>query len=96
MPSNHHETCSHPTRTLPHNTAPTSSNADEREPQGSEPRCHTSHQPDTNHQPPGADPALSGSAQEGGRHRRRHKRWGRAPGAPMLRTRTRLSEPGPP
>ena len=52
MPSNHHETCSHPTRTLPHNTAPTSSNADEREPQGSEPRCHTSHQPDTNHRGP--------------------------------------------
>ena len=96
MPSNHHETFFHPMRALPHNPAPTSSNADEREPQGSKRSCHTSHQSDTDHQPPGADlalrgradatqpvagktahrPALRGSAQEGGRHRRRHKRRG--------------------
>ena len=49
MPSNHHETFSHLTRALPHNPAPTSSNSDEREPQGSERSCHTSHQSDTNH-----------------------------------------------
>ena len=86
MLSNHHETFFHPMRAPPHNPAPTSSNANAGEPQDSEHSCHTSHQPDSDHRPSGADPALSGSAQEGGRHRRRHKRWGRAPGAPMLRT----------
>ena len=86
MPSNYHETFFHPMRALTHNPAPTSSNADKGEPQGSEHSCHTSHQSDTNHRSPGADLALRGSAQEGGRHRRRHKRRGRAPGAPMLRT----------
>ena len=88
MPSNHHETFFHPMRALPRNIAPTSSNADDGEPQGSKRSCHTSHQSDTDHQPPGADLALSGSAY--GRRKEGiagdTKGGGRAPGAPMLRT----------
>ena len=62
MPSNHHETFFHPMRAPPHNPAPTSSNADDGEPRGIERSCHTSHQSDTDHQPPGADLALRGRA----------------------------------